>query len=57
MKPEIFSLVTYKTPPKLTDGTKGILIVNKRYFDFDKIFNILSDLMYDISRIIVSDEQ
>ena len=57
LKPEIFSLITYKTPPKLTDGTKGILIVNKRYFDFDKIFNILSDLMYDISRIIVNDEQ
>ncbi len=57
LKPEIFSLISYKTPPKLTDGTKGILIVNKRYFDFDKIFNILSDLMYDISRIIVNDDE
>ena len=32
---------------------EGILIMNKSYLDFDKMFNMLSDLMYDISSIVL----
>ena len=52
LKREIVSKFTYKISPKGISDYKGILVLNKNYDDFDKIFNILSDLMYDISNII-----
>ena len=51
-QPELALKFTYKVPPKGVSDYKGILILNKNYDDFVNIFNILSDLMYDISNII-----
>lgn len=47
----ITKYIKYTMAPKsCTDGI-GILLLNKSYFNFDEIFNILSDLFYHILKI------
>ncbi len=55
LKSEIAAILRFQNPPKTLQGAEqggGIIIMNKNYYDFDKIFNILSDLMYDVSSIV-----
>jgi len=33
--------------------TGGVIVIDKNYHNFDKMFNMLSDLMYDISGIVL----
>ncbi len=44
---------SFQKPPKSLPDINGIIIMNKNQKDFDEIFNILSDLFYYISGIIV----
>ena len=40
-------------PQKQDDKVKGIILMKNDYLTFDEIFNILSDLFYHISKIIL----
>ncbi len=40
-------------PPKSVKGTQGILLMKKNGLEFNEIFNILADLFYYISHIIL----
>lgn len=56
LKREIAVKLKFQNPPKTLQGSEqggGIIIMNKSYLDFDKMFNLLSDLMYDISSIVI----
>ena len=44
---------TFQKPPKSLTDVSGILIMNKSNHDFDEIFNILGDLFYHVSSIIL----
>ncbi len=43
----------WTNPPKSVKGTNGILLMKKSNLEFNEIFNILADLFYYISHIIL----
>ena len=43
----------WTNPPKTVKGAKGILLMKKSGLEFNEIFNILADLFYYISHIIL----
>lgn len=53
LNPNITKYFTFQNPPKTLLNVAGILLMNKNYCDFDKIFNILADLLYDVSSIVL----
>lgn len=44
-------------PQKQDDNVKGVVLMNNSYIDFDETFNILSDLFYHISKIVLEFKQ
>ncbi len=44
-------------PQKADDKLKGVLLMKNDYLDFSEIFNILTDLFYHISRIVLEFKQ
>ncbi len=53
LKRETAALFKFQNPPKSSHSKGGIIVMSKNYMDFNKMFNILSDLMYDISDIVL----
>ncbi len=50
---DITKYFQWTNPPKSVKGAKGILLMKKDNLEFDEIFNILADLFYYISHIIM----
>lgn len=48
---------TFQNPPKTVTGTNGILLMNKSNFKFDEMFNLLADLFYNISKVVLEFEE
>ncbi len=53
MELNITKYFQWTKPPKTVKGAKGILLMRKDNLEFDEIFNILADLFYYISHIIM----
>ncbi len=53
MELNITKYFQWTNPPKSVKGARGILLMKKDNLDFDEIFNILADLFYYISHIIM----
>jgi len=53
MELNITKYFQWTNPPKSVKGAKGILLMKKDCLEFDEIFNILADLFYYISHIIM----
>ena len=53
MELNITKYFQWTNPPKSVKGAKGILLMKKDNLEFDEIFNILADLFYYISHIIM----
>ncbi len=49
--------ITFQNAPKALTETHGILLVNKSNKNFDEIFNILGDLFYHVSKVILDFNQ
>ena len=44
-------------PQKPDDKVRGVVLMNNKYIDFNETFNILSDLFYHISKIVLEFKQ
>ncbi len=53
MELNITKYFQWTNPPKSVKGAKGILLMKKGNLEFNEIFNILADLFYYISHIIL----